>query len=690
MKKYFMIGILLFGITSCQQSGKKDVAEKKTNTPKQTEGLNLSFMDKTVRPQDDLYRFVNGEWMKKTKIPADRGRWGSFDALAKKTDLNTLKILKEAAKSNRYKAGTDQRKAIDYFASIVDTTSRNNAGITPVKAYLDKINNIKTKKDVVDFMIFSEPILNSSFIGVGVGADMKDSNKNTLYVSPAGFGLPERDYYVSDKPDAVKIRNQYKEHIGKMLQFIGKKPAEIENAQKNILDIETALATAKLTKEERRKPENTYNPMGIDELAKLMHNFDTKKYFSDLGYKVDKVIVSQPEYMKTFDKIFKKFDVNAIKDYLTWNVFRGAAGKLSTKIANANWEFYGKTLNGQKERRPLDERALSTVNWTIGEAVGKLYVDKMFPPEAKANAKEMIENLQKAYKQRIKNLSWMSEQTKEKAIEKVNRLQVKIGYPDKWKDYSKMQIKSPKDGGTYFTNSLSVSKWHFEEGLDKLNKPVDKTEWGMAPQIVNAYYNPSYNEIVFPAAILQAPFYDYHRDAALNYGGMGAVIGHEISHGFDDQGAKYNADGNFENWWTKSDFEAFSKLVDKLADQYSKIEVLPGVFVNGKFTSGENIGDLGGVNAAFTALQLYYKDHKKPGKIQGFTPEQRFYLSWATVWRTKARDAFIKKQIKTNPHSPGQVRAVQSLKNVDAFYKAFDVKEGDGMYIKPEGRVKIW
>ena len=684
MNKYLVIGVLLLSITACQQN------DKKADARQQTDGLNLSFMDKTLRPQDDFYGFVNGEWMKKTEMPADRGRWGSFDALAKKTDLNTLKILKEVAKSNQYKKGTDQRKAIDYFASITDTISRNEAGITPVKIYLDKINNIKTKNDVVDFMIFSEPILNSAFIGVGVGADMKDSNKNTLYVSPAGLGLPERDYYVSDKSDAVKIRAQYKEHIGKMLQFIGRKQAEIDNAKKNILSIETALASAKLTKEERRNPAKRYNPMNMAELIRLMPDFDTKKYFSDLGYSVDDVIVSQPKYLKAFNEIFKEFDVNAVKDFLIWNLFRGAAGKLSTKIANTNWDFYGKILNGQKERRPLNERALSSVNWTIGEAVGKLYVDKMFPPEAKANAKEMIVNLQKAYKQRIKNLSWMSAETKQKAIEKVDRLQVKIGYPDKWKDYSKMQIKSPNDGGTYFTNSLNVSKWHFEEGLDKLNKPVDKTEWGMAPQIVNAYYNQAFNEIVFPAAILQAPFYDYHRDAALNYGGMGAVIGHEISHGFDDQGAKYNADGNYENWWTKADFEAFSKLVERLADQYSKIEVLPEVFVNGTFTSGENIGDLGGVNAAFTALEIYYKDHKKPGKIQGFTPEQRFYMSWATVWRTKARDAYVKKQIKTNPHSPGQVRAVQSLKNVDAFYKAFEVKEGDGMYIKPEARVKIW
>jgi predicted metalloendopeptidase len=382
--------------------------------------------------------------------------------------------------------------------------------------------------------------------------------------------------------------------------------------------------------------------------------------------------------------------IEAIKDYLTWNIFRGAAGKLSTEISDANWQFYGKTLEGQKERQALDERALATVNWTIGEAVGKLYVDKMFPPEAKAKAKEMITYLQKAYTKRISELSWMSEATKQKAIEKVKGLQIKIGYPDKWKDYSKLKITPVDQGGSYFINSLAVSQWHFDEMKEKLKKPVDKTEWGMAPQIVNAYYNPMYNEIVFPAAILQPPFYDYRADEAVNYGGMGAVIGHEISHGFDDQGAKFNVKGNFENWWTEQDFEKFNALVKKLAAQYNKIEVLPGVFINGEFTSGENIGDLGGVNAAFTALQLYFNDHQKPGKIQGFTPEQRFFMSWATIWRTKSREEALKKQIKTDPHSPGQVRATQPLRNVDAFYQAFQIKKGDKMYMEPEERVKIW
>ncbi len=687
MRKILLLGLVILFLSSCQQQ-----AETKSETVSSQEdlGLNLKNMDTTVRPQDDFYTYVNGEWMSKTKIPADRSRWGSFDELRKKTDYNTLAVLNEARKNNSYTKGTDERKALDYFASIMDTTSRNTAGIKPIMPYIQQINHIKNKQDVAKFMQTAEPVLASAFFGVGVHADMKDSNKNVLYVYPAGAGLPERDYYVAQDEDAKKIREQYKAHIGKMLKYLDKNPDEIAQAQDNIMRIETKLAKAKLTKEERRKPENTYNPMTVDQLQKLVPDFDINSYLKALNIDVNNLIVSQPNYMKTFNEIFKDEPVQAIKDYLTWNTFRGAAGTLSTGISNANWEFYGKTLSGQKERKPLDERALSTVNWTIGEAVGKLYVNKYFPPEAKKKAREMITYLQKAYKIRINNLPWMSTETKQKAIEKVDRLQIKIGYPDKWKDYSNLEIKSPEEGGTYFENSMAVSQWNFDKTIAKLNKPVDKTEWGMPPQIVNAYYNPSYNEIVFPAAILQPPFYDYKADEAVNYGGMGAVIGHEISHGFDDQGAKFNAEGNFENWWTKEDFEKFNKLVKRLAEQYDKIEVLPGVFVNGTFTSGENIGDLGGVNSAYTALQEYYKDHGKPGKIQGFTPEQRFFMSWATIWRTKSREEALKKQIKTDPHSPGQVRAVQPLKNVDAFYTAFDVKQGDKMYLKPDERVKIW
>jgi len=684
MKKIGILFVIMALVLSCKNEKKEDITVKKSTFNY------MEMLDKNIRPQDDFYNYVNGRWMKTAEIPADRSRWGSFDELRKNTNLNTIKIIEDAMKESNYKEGSDQQKAIDYYTCILDTTQRNKEGISPIKPYLEKIDKIKNKEDVLQFMIETEPYLNSSFFGVYVHSDKKDSNKNVLYFHPSSSGLPERAYYVLDDKDSKDIREKYSQFIEKMFTYISDDENYISNAKNNILAIETQLEKAKLTKEERRKPENTYHPMNVVELQKLIPELSIEKYLSRLNLMVEDLVVTQPEYIKAANTLIKENSIDAIKDYLKWNVFRGAAGRLSEQIAITDWEFYGKFLNGEKERRAPKERALGTVNWSIGETLGKLYVDKLFPPEAKKKAKEMVTYVQKSYQKRISKVSWMSEETKEKAIEKVLSLQIKIGYPDKWKDFSDLQIISTKEGGSYFSNSVHVGKWRFNEMIKKLAKPVDKTEWGMAPQIVNAYYNPSYNEIVFPAAILQPPFYDYKADEATNYGAMGAVIGHEISHGFDDQGAKFDKNGNFKNWWTDEDFKEFNKLGKSLTDQYSAIEVLPDVFVNGTFTLGENIGDLGGLNSAYTALELYYEDHKKPEKVNGMTPEQQFFVSWATVWRTMSRDEALKTQVKTDPHSPGYVRATQPIKNMDVFYKAFDIKEGDGMYLAPEKRVKIW
>jgi len=375
---------------------------------------------------------------------------------------------------------------------------------------------------------------------------------------------------------------------------------------------------------------------------------------------------------------------------LKWDLFNGAASALTTDLETESWEFYSKTLQGAKEQRPRNERALSSINGTLGEALGKLYVEEYFPAEAKKKAQEMVDNILKAYENRINNLSWMSEDTKKKALEKLSTFNVKIGYPDEWKDYAALEITSPEEGGSYFQNMLNAQKWRVAENMADLGQPVDKGEWFMSPQTVNAYYNPRYNEIVFPAAILQPPFYDYKADAAVNYGGIGAVIGHEISHGFDDSGARFDAEGNLNNWWTEKDLEEFETLGNDLAEQYSAIEVLDSVYINGKFTLGENIGDLGGVNAAYDGLQIHLENNENPGKIDGFTPEQRFFLSWATVWRTKMRDEAMRNRIKTDSHSPGMYRAYVPLQNIDAWYDAFTIEEGDKMYVKPEDRVRIW
>jgi putative endopeptidase len=403
--------------------------------------------------------------------------------------------------------------------------------------------------------------------------------------------------------------------------------------------------------------------------------------------KLDTLNVMQPKYMAALNKFLTSTDINDIKTLMVWGTLNDAAGYLTTDIEKANWDFYSKTLNGAQKQRPAEERALGTVNSSVGEAVGKLYVDAKFPPEAKAKAEKMIANVIKAFQNRINALDWMSEETKAKAVEKLDKITIKIAYPDEWKDYSKMMVK---EGNSYAENMLAVGKWAMEKNLSEIGEPVDKKEWGMTPQTVNAYFNPRNNEIVFPAAILQPPFYNFTADEAVNYGGIGAVIGHEISHSFDDSGSRFDGDGNLKNWWTDKDLEEFTKRANALADQYSAIEVLDSVHVNGKFTLGENIGDLGGLLGAYDGLQLFYKENGRPGNIDGFTPEQRFFMSWATVWRNLIREDALRTRIKTDPHSPGVVRATQPLKNIDAFYEAFDIKEGDPMYVAPDKRVRIW
>ena len=611
--------------------------------------------------------------------------------LLKKTDKDALDILKAASKNPKYKSNTDQGKAISLYNTILDTVARNKQDVKPLLPYLAKIDKVKNVADLQQLLIEMEPIGGIGFIGVGVGADDKNSAKNSLSIGVGRLGLPDKDYYSSEEKDTKEKRQKYEQHIARMLQLIGESPEQSKESAAAILASEIQMSDPRLDRVQRRDGRLQYNPMTVADLQKLTPAIDWNTYFKGIGFtKLDSVIVSQPKYMKALQTILAENKVSAWKEYMKWNLINGSTALLSTKIESANFDFYGKTMTGAIKQRPREERALQTVNGTIGEALGKLYVEKMFPAAAKEKAEKMIKNIIAAYETRINNLTWMSAETKTKAIEKLNKITIKIGYPDQWKDYSKLEIKNVAEGGSFFENSKNLAKWNFQKDIEKLDKPVDKTEWYMSPQTVNAYYNPAYNEIVFPAAILQPPFYNYQADEAVNYGGIGAVIGHEISHGFDDSGARYNADGNLVDWWTANDLTQFTALGTALADQYTALEPLPGVHVDGKFTLGENIGDLGGINAAYDGLQLYLKNNKKPGLIDGFTPEQRFFIAWTTVWRTKSRDEAIKNQVKTDPHSPGMYRAYVPSQNVDAFYQAFDIKKGDGMYIEPEKRVKIW
>ena len=563
--------------------------------------------------------------------------------------------------------------------------------IAPLQPYLKKINSIKTVKDIENLLIEMEPQGGIGLLGLNISADAKDSNRNAVYLYPGSVGLPDRDYYMATDDDSKEKRAKYVLHVARMLEFLGENKDVASANAKAILKFETELSAPRLDRVELRDRRKSYNPMTIADLQKLSPSINWNSYFTKIGItKMDTIVVMQPNYMKALDGLLKTNRLNDLKAYLRWTLLNNKATELTVAIEDANWDFYSKTLSGAMKQRPREEEALQIINDDLGEALGKLYVEKKFPAEAKAKAEKMIKNVILAFENRINNLSWMSTETKRSAIQKLNKSIVKIGYPDKWKDYSALTIVSPANGGSFFENNIRIAKWQFAKDVKELHDPVDKTTWGMSPQTVNAYYNPSYNEIVFPAAILQPPFYNYQADEAVNYGGIGAVIGHEISHGFDDAGSRYDADGNLVNWWTEEDSKQFSALTGALADQYSALEPVPGTFVDGKFTLGENIGDLGGINAAYDGLQLYLKENKNPGLIDGYTPEQRFFISWATIWRSKSRDEALKSQVKTDPHSPASYRGYVPLQNVDAFYEAFNIQANDGMYIQPDKRVKIW
>ena len=688
MNKFLTKGALITVIAATAvgcKTDKKETAQADEKVP----GIDLHYMDTLVSPKDDFYNYVNGTWMKETEIPADRTTWGGFQVLRKSTDQDVLNIIKNAQKEGKYTAETDQAKAIFIYESQLDTVTRNKQGISPIKPALETIEGIKSVADLQKVVAKQYATVSNPFFGLAVFSNPSDSDMNSAYVAPGSLGLPDRDYYVKDDADSKKVRAQYVAHITRMLQFLGDTEASAAKQAETILALETRLAQPRLDKVQSRDFRNFNNPRSIAALNKMVPAVTWENYIKDLGVEkqVDTVLVMQPKYMEELQTIFTEAKVSDWKTLMRWATFNSAASKLTTEIEKANWDFYSKTLNGAKKQRPADERALATVNSRVGEAIGQLYVDEKFPPEAKEKAEAMIGNVIAAFQTRIEKLDWMSAETKEKAIEKLDRFTVKIGYPDKWEDYSTLNVTKENN---FYQNMVAVSQWNYQKDLADINEPVDKTKWGMSPQTVNAYFNPFYNEIVFPAAILQPPFYNYKADDAVNYGGIGAVIGHEISHAFDDSGARFDAEGNLNNWWTEDDLAKFTERGNKLAELYSSIEVLDGIYINGKFTLGENIGDLGGVLGAYDGLQRHFKENGRPENIDGFTPEQRFFMSWATVWRTKMRDEALKSRIKTDPHSPGMYRAYVPLQNIDAFYEAFDVQAGDEMYIAPEDRVRIW
>lgn len=674
-----VVGVLL----ACDSQKSEQEPEKEYH------GLNREYMDTTISPKEDFYHFVNGNWMNSVEIPADRGRWGSFDELRIQTSERTLAVLEKSMKDEA-DPDSDQGKASAFYGVAMDTAALNEIGLYPIQEYLDAIKNITNQNELNRYLSEFFRVNGSPYFSFYVRAGMNVSDTNSLFLGPGALGLPEREYYMNDDSASLDIQAKYRTLLVEAIELLEIGDGKAEELAEAIYRLEKEMASTRLTKEKRRNATLLNNPRTISQVDRLMPFVGIDSFLSELGIeKIDTIVVTQPEYIRSLDRLMKNHSLETHKAYLAWMVLHSYGDHLDTETEKMMFSFYGKELEGTEVMKPRWERVLDNANNVIGEAIGHLYVDEYFPPEAKEEAVLLVENIRKAFAERIKNLDWMTDATKEKALEKLSTFTVKIGYPDKWKDYSGLVIQPIEKGGSYAGNIRNIREWNWREDLKELGKAVDKSEWFMAPQIVNAYYNPSYNEIVFPAAILQPPFFDFKADPGVNYGGIGAVIGHEISHGFDDQGSRYDADGNLKNWWSKEDETAFNDRKKKLVDQYNHYQPFPDLSVNGEFTLGENIGDLGGVNVAYDALQMHLESDD-PGEVDGFTQSQRFFINWATIWRTKMRDEALRKQIKTDPHSPGMYRAIGPISNMDAFYEAFEIGPGDPLFVPADDRIKIW
>lgn len=682
MKKTLIITLsALIILSACQPQ------KEKTAVREMPPGLDPSMMG-DADPKQDFYRFANGGWLDKTEIPGDEGRWGGFPELRKRNDSIMLDVMARAATNPDFQEGSDENKAIQFYSVGMDSTLAEKVGVTPLKKWMNDINAISNIDELEALIAKMHTSGYDPFYGVNAFANLMNSKVNALYVGAGGLGLPNRDYYTKTDSKSKEIREKYVAHMTEMFA-----KAQVSADAQAVMEVENRLALASLTPIEARNIPALYNPMTVEEIQGLAPNISWDRYLKTVGVdlsKVDTLIVTQPKFVKEVSDLIAEVDLEKTKSYLKWNVVNQAANFLNNDMVQTNFDFYGKVISGTEEMKPRAERVLNTTNGVIGEAIGKVYVAETFPPEAKATAEEMVANLMKAFDQRIKNLPWMSDSSKQQALKKLNNLTVKIGYPDKWKDYATLNVESSGESYSFLSNMENAWRWQYAENIKEVGEPVDKQRWGMNPQTVNAYFNPLNNEIVFPAAILQPPFYNYTADAAVNYGGMGAVIGHEISHGFDDQGSRFDWEGNMQNWWTDQDRENFNARTDKLVAQFDAYEALDSLNVQGKLTLGENIGDLGGLNAAYDALQIYLAENGRPDKIDGFTPEQRFFISWATIWRTKYKDEYLRTQVLTDPHSPGMFRAIGPLTNMETFYEAFDLKEGDELWRAEEDRVNIW
>jgi predicted metalloendopeptidase len=658
----------------------------KSGKGKLASGIDTEYIDPTVRAQDDFFTHLNGKWLKTVEIPADKSSWGSFQKLYDDVQPKLLAIIENSAKDPNKKAGSDTQKIGDFYASFMDEAKLEQLGMTPLAAEMANIAALKDKAQLPALMAHASKRGITAPVDFYIHQDAKDSTKYVADLYQGGLGMPDRDYYLNDA-DAklVDTRGKYVAHIEKMLTLAGDTQAAAK--AKAIMELETAIARAQWTKVENRDPVKTYNKVEMAKLDAMAPGFDWKNYLTSLGIagKTSYVIVSQPSYQKQMAEIVNRFPLETWQAYYQFHTIRAYAGYMSKAIADANFEFAGTVLTGAKEQRPRWKRGVSAVEGALGEMLGKVYVEKNFPAEHKARMEVLVKNLLVAFKQSINTLDWMSPATKKQAQAKLAKFTPKIGYPNKWKDYSGLTVAADDLVG----NVMRSRELEQNREISKLGRPIDRDEWGMTPQTVNAYYNPELNEIVFPAAILQPPFFDANADDAVNYGAIGAVIGHEISHGFDDQGAQYDGDGNLRDWWTKADQKAFKGLADRVVAQYSAYSPLPNYKVNGELTLGENIADISGVAVAYKAYKLSLKGKKAP-VIDNLTGDQRFYMGFGQVWRGKYREQEQINRIKTDPHAPGMYRANGTVVNQNGFYQAFGVKPGDKMYVAPKDRIVIW
>jgi len=646
-------------------------------------GIELQYIDPAVRAQDDFFKHLNGKWLATAEIPAEMSSWGVFEKLFEDIQPQLRKIIEDSAQS----ADTADKKRIgDFYASFMDEARLEQLGVAPIQPELARIAALTDKMQLPALFAYHNRHNFAAPMDMGVHQDNKDSTKYVVDFVQSGLGMPDRDYYLKkDDAKMAETRAKYQATVEKMLALAGDTNAAA-NA-KAIVAFETRIAQLHWTKVELRDPVKAYNKVPVAKLGELMPHYDWNAYLNGLGIagKVDYVIVSQPSYLKALDKLLADTPLDTLKPYFAWNVIRANAPFMSKDFVETNFEFYGKQLGGATEMRPRWKRGVSATEEALGESIGKVYVEQHFPAANKARMEELVKNLLVAYKDSIDKLPWMSAKTKQEAQTKLAKFTPKIGYPNKWRDYSALNI----DRNDLVGNVNRATEFAVQKELDKLGKPIDRDEWGMTPQTVNAYYNPELNEIVFPAAILQPPFFDANADDAVNYGAIGAVIGHEISHGFDDQGAQYDGDGNLRDWWTKRDHANFKAKTQMLVKQYGAFSPVKGYKVNGELTLGENIADNSGLAIAYKAYKLSLGGKPAP-VIDGFTGEQRFYQGWAQAWRAKSRDAALIRQVTTDPHSPEEFRANGTLRNQPGFYDAFGVKKGDKMYLAPKDRVIIW